>query len=493
MSNPVRETIDWKAHAMALAVAFPIARLNSRVIAEIARSPVADRWHVAFSGGADSLALLLLLWAHWPERRSRLIAIHFNHGLRGAESDGDAAFCREVCAGLGVPLEAGLAEWPDGPDEVSEAVARDARLAFFKDVMAETASVLLFLGHQKDDVAETMLMRLARGSGTAGLAAPRPVSKHGTVTHLRPMLGLAHAEIVGALRDAGSSWREDATNFGDRYFRTRVRSTVIPALQDASPSDFLDAVSASRESLEEDDEALEAWADRVVPDRGLNPLPIAVLRECPRAVARRVLQRWVLAQGGEGTFSRAAFEELLGEILTATPFRRSAGDGAFVSGDAVRVTWEDAPGDIESWAPRRLAVPGCEILPDGGVLEAEVAGLDNEAKQALFSGASSGPFRVYLGFEAAPPPWFAVRTWQPGDRFASLGSTHDAKLQDHFTNRRIPKGMRHRLPVVTDPTGTVLWVPGLPPAESARVLSDATFAVRLTYKQPEPLSDPSHV
>lgn len=492
MTRPIRESIDWAVRAWALAEALPVARLHPRVVARMRESPAGDRWHVALSGGADSLALLLLVWVHWPERRGAMTALHFNHRLRGAESDADEAFCREVCGALGIGLETGGAEWPDGPEGVSEAMAREARMAYFSRKLSDALRPLLFLGHQQNDIAETLFMRIARGSGTGGLAAPRPVARHGDATYLRPLLNLSHEEIVGALRGAGLEWREDASNEGDRFFRTRVRNSVIPAMEAASAADFLEAAAASRALLEEDDDALEKWADRTAPDRGANPLAVAPLRDCPRAVARRVLQRWLLAQGGEGVLGRAAFEELLDDVLAGRAFRRSAGAEAFIRGDVESVCWElvAAQAAIE---PFQIAVPGTAVLPDGAILECAVEALDDEARRALFSGGKTGPFRVYLGFEEAQPAWFAVRNWKPGDRFASLGATHDSKLQDHFTNRRIPREIRRRLPVVTDSAGRVLWVPGLPPAECARVQPGATCALRLTYLPPEPISDPQHV
>ncbi|HUG13320.1 MAG TPA: tRNA lysidine(34) synthetase TilS, partial [Opitutaceae bacterium] len=214
MTHTVRESIDWAVRAWTLSRTFPVERMHPRVVARMNAAPSGARWHVAFSGGADSLTLLLLLWAHWPERRGGLVALHFDHRLRGAESDADVAFCREVCGALDIRLEVGTADWSREPDGISEADARDARMAFFKEAMSEVGVALLFLGHQKNDIAETMLMRLARGSGAGGLAAPRPVARHGAATHLRPLLTLAHAEIVEALRAAGLEWREDATNEG---------------------------------------------------------------------------------------------------------------------------------------------------------------------------------------------------------------------------------------------------------------------------------------
>ena len=160
--------IDWRKAAEELATVLPRARLHPLVGARAEATSPRTIWSVGFSGGPDSLALLLLLWAHWPQRRRVLRALHFDHRLRGAESRADAVFCRRVCTALGVPLTAG--KWAGNHRGASEAEARGARMAFF-----EKHARVLWLGHQQDDIAETMLMRLARDSGAGGLAAPRPV------------------------------------------------------------------------------------------------------------------------------------------------------------------------------------------------------------------------------------------------------------------------------------------------------------------------------
>src|SRR5581483_1409528 len=149
---------EWLGATTRVAQALPLARLHPEAIACARRRPRGEKWAIAFSGGADSLALLLLLWAHWPERRRRLVALHFDHRLRAA-SRADAAFCARVCAALRVRLVTGV--WRDAQRGASEAEARAARMAFF-----EKRSRVLWLGHQQDDIAESMLMRLARGSGT---------------------------------------------------------------------------------------------------------------------------------------------------------------------------------------------------------------------------------------------------------------------------------------------------------------------------------------
>ena len=288
------------------------------------------RWALAFSGGADSLALLLLFWAEGPGRWGRdFVVLHFNHRLRGRASDADEKFCRQVCAALGVTFVSG--QWKNPPRAAGEAAARTARHAFFAREMRRRKLRLLWLAHQQDDIAETMLMRLTRGSGTAGLAAPRPVQAQADGRlHLRPLLTLTKKRIVVALRAAGAVWREDESNFSDRFLRNRVRRSILPALARASGRDVLAACALSRERLQEDDEALEAWLDTLAPlGRRAAVLDLARLAGQPRALWRRALHRWLIAAQPETDLSRAGFEQLLAAVERGRDTRFSLGRSAF--------------------------------------------------------------------------------------------------------------------------------------------------------------------
>jgi len=329
MPSPRR--IAWPDRAAGLAAALPRERLHPAVLAWSASRRAAARgpWAVALSGGADSIALLLLLWAHWPERRSRLVALHFNHRLRGAASNGDAEFCRQVCRGLRIRLRVG--RWRGARASASEAAARTARLAFFDRAMSTVNASALWLGHQQDDVAETFFMRLARGSGTAGLAAPRPVQPMpGGGVRLRPLLTLKKAEISDALRANGIPWREDASNAGDDYFRNRIRRAVLPAWQRAAHGrDALDGAALARELLDEDDAALEAWLDELRPLRRGAVLDLPVLVGKPRALWRRALHRWLAVTPYRGDLSRQGFAALLAAAMRGRSTRHSLGREGF--------------------------------------------------------------------------------------------------------------------------------------------------------------------
>jgi len=318
--------IDWPACAAALASAIPRERLDLGVRAW-ADLPSHGRqtWGVAVSGGADSIALLLLIWAHWPKQRRRLRVLHFDHGLRGRASADDARFCRRVAAALGVKFV--MSKWvrPRGAAAPSEAAARLARLSFL-----QVHARAIWFAHHQDDVAETLLMRLARGSGTGGMSAPRAIQLHGDrSTHLRPLLGLRKHELTAALTAAGASWREDHTNGRPDYFRNRIRHAVLPAWVEAAQRDAVAGAARTRELLAEDDAALEAWMERIAPISSRVHLLLGRLRGVPRAVWRRALHRWLLRAPRPVDVSRAAFDALLAAAERGRPTRHSLGSQLF--------------------------------------------------------------------------------------------------------------------------------------------------------------------
>lgn len=339
----------WAARAEAVAEKVPLRRLHP---AALAAAP-SGRWAVALSGGADSVALLLLLWAHFPRRRRRLAALHFDHRLRGAASRADARFCRALCRGLGLRYEEG--RWRGrAMADPSEADAREVRNRFLEEACARLGAAALWLGHHQDDIAETLLMRIARGSGTAGLAAPRPVStaESGAILRLRPLLTLQKDELVRTLRQARVPFRVDESNRTAKYLRNRIRHSVISAWREAADGerDPVAGAALTRSLAEEDDQALEAWTDAC---RALTPagrLNLNRLSGRPRAVWRRALQRWVAwhhratqnCPGGSFRLSRAGFERLLDAVVANKSQRISLGAAYFAR---VRPGWLSREGD----------------------------------------------------------------------------------------------------------------------------------------------------
>lgn len=318
--------MNGKAQAGRVGERLTPSRLHPAVQAWAAKRRRGEAWCVAFSGGADSLALLLLLHAHFPGRQ--LVALHFNHRLRGRSSEADAAFCARVCRSLGVKCVVG--RWKNAPKQASAGQARAVRHDFFIREMKRLKIRALWLAHQQDDIAESMLMRLARGSGSGGLAALRPVQPMGgRQVYLRPLLTLKKAELVAALKTSKVKWREDASNAGDSHFRNRIRRSVLPAWIRSAGRDAVAGAALSRELLDDDDAALEAWLDEIKPLDRRGRLDLGRLAGKPRALIRRALHRWLLAVHPEADLSRQGFNQLLATVAQGHDTRFSLGSRAF--------------------------------------------------------------------------------------------------------------------------------------------------------------------
>ncbi len=311
-----------------LAQQLPKSSLHPAVLQWVEQSVRRGPWLISLSGGADSMALLFLVWMHWPDRRSRLRVVHYNHRLRGRASDGDEKFCRDICRILRVPISVGRRRITTKIN--SEAQARKLRFEFIDRVMRKFGSKTIWLGHQQDDVAETMLMRLARGSGAGGLAAPRPIQSMPLHrVHLRPLLNLKCSEIEAGMRLAQLPWRVDASNMTGLYFRNRIRHDVIPTWVEAAERDAVAGAARSRDLLDEDDSALDDWAVSLYDMMPAGRLSLHELGNVPRAVVRRLLHRWLMGQEEAGDLSRQAFVHLLEAVMRGESTRQSIGTKGF--------------------------------------------------------------------------------------------------------------------------------------------------------------------
>ena len=285
---------EWQERAIRLARVLCLDRLQTEVGEFLDSYRRGERWVVACSGGSDSVCLVLLLFAHFPHQRGQMRVAHFNHGLRGIESDEDERFVEDLT--LELELKFSQKKWNrEEQGRVSMETARKARFEFLRRIQNECNSRILLLGHQLDDVAEMMLMRIARGSDAGGLAAPRPIQEfRDGFVHLRPLLDLSHSEIVDALTEAGVEWKEDSSNRSGKYTRNRLRKEVIPLLRSASPQDAIRGAGRTRELLEEDDDALNWWLNSMVGwVRKGRSFDLSPLQGKPRALFRRSVERFL--------------------------------------------------------------------------------------------------------------------------------------------------------------------------------------------------------
>jgi tRNA(Ile)-lysidine synthase len=256
---------------------------------------------VALSGGPDSVALLDALTALAPSRGWRVVAAHLDHGLRPGSAE-DAAFCRELCGRLGVPLRAGAADVRArlGRDHGGlEEAGRLERYAFLRAVKREEGASVVAVAHTRDDQAETLLLRLLRGSGRRGLASMR--ERSGDI--VRPLLGASRGQVLAHLRERGLSWLEDPTNQDLKLVRNRVRHELIPYLEARFNPNVRETLARSARLLGDDADAVaplaEAlWLQAASAPSGEVALSRAALKGAPLGLARAVVRRAIEESGG---------------------------------------------------------------------------------------------------------------------------------------------------------------------------------------------------
>ena len=454
--------------------------LSDRVLRAIDRDalvPPGGRLLVALSGGADSMALAAIL-VEAANNGPLAVAglVHVNHQLRGAASDGDEQFCREVAQALRVPITveraavAALAR----TDRVSiEDAGHRARYAIFDRVVTAQGADAIATGHTRDDVAETVLLRLVRGAGPGGLAGVRP--RAGRV--VRPLLDVSRQELRDYLSARGLSFREDETNRDVRMTRNRVRHRLLPLLaEEFSPAivDVLarDAAIARADAEWIDAVANEAAADIVTYDEGWVRIAADRLHAQPTALARRIAKLALERASGRGV-GFAHVERLLGLAATpSTPVTEADFPRCRVERQGTHLVLRRPPPRQRSAAATgfeyRLNVPG-EIA----IVE---AGLAVSAEHAPTPARLRARGRTVAVAGAALTPPLTVRSWRSGDAFRPLGLGGRKKLQDLFVDRKIEQAKRGFIPIVADARGRIVWVVGQAVAEEVRV-TDPTAGV----------------
>jgi tRNA(Ile)-lysidine synthase len=265
----------------------------------IARFPSTRRYLIGVSGGRDSVALLDAL-INLGYRR--LIVCHLDHRLRGRASTGDAKFVRALAAKLKLECELGrtdVASLARRSKQSLETAGRNARYELLARIACRRRCGTVFLGHHGDDLVETFLLNLFRGAGPAGLSAMRPVTTRRVMTRqltiVRPLLGTTRAEIDAYIKERRLSYRDDLSNDSIAPMRNRVRHRIIPYIERQLDRNV--RRSLWRAATIAADEA--EWADAFINAKAAETGDLAVkeLREEPRALQRRRIQRWLLAQG----------------------------------------------------------------------------------------------------------------------------------------------------------------------------------------------------
>ena len=374
----------------------------------------------AVSGGADSVALLWGLYLLKERLGITLAAAHFNHGLRGAESDRDEAFVRQFCEDYNIPFYVERKQVVAGPKGL-EAAAREARYGFFATLPGKIATA-----HTADDNAETVFLHLVRGTGLKGLGAIAPIN--GKV--IRPMLNITRQEVLAFLAEYHLSYVTDSSNLTDDFLRNRIRRHVMPLLKQENPR-LAENLSAMALRLRQDEAALSQEPE----------YRVEVLRQMPPAIRSRAiaadLESWGVPE------PEAAHLELVEKIIASNnPSARVNLPGGIIICRNYGV--------LERYQPEAPVTPMVLRVPGETVLEALGLRVICEESEELTCTAEA--------FTVRPQGQVILRSRQSGDEMRLTGGTKS--LKKLFVDRKIPAAKRMKIPVVADELG-VLGVYGI--------------------------------
>jgi tRNA(Ile)-lysidine synthase len=450
--------------------------------------PIESRLLVAVSGGPDSVALLDSLHRITVSgRRAWTLRVgHVNHGLRGQESDGDEAFVRALAAQWGLSLDVQHVQtmaFAASHKLSTEAAARELRYRALEDMLTRWPGDFILTGHTQDDQAETLVLRLLRGTGVTGLAGIR--ARRGNI--IRPFLDISRETVIQALQQRDLRYRVDSSNLDVRHARNRVRREVMPLLGRIQPR-ARETMARTAALLGNDAEYILQEAARAaalaVQDRTLDCVRLssatilslhpALRSHVVRHLLHEVAQGTVALVEGHMRFLSQRIERQELGVVASLPDELTA---EIIPGSVVlrrgRIRQPSAPFDFP------LPMPGTLQLPDG------------ELRVAAHPMANPAELHRHI---VVCGPWHAlcdadrlgtdlhVRSRRPGDRIVPLGMSGSRKVQDVLVDARVPQVTRDGIPLIASEKH-VVWIPGIMLDNRVAVGDTTAHVVHLVYRR----------
>lgn len=430
---------------------------------------------VACSGGPDSMALLAFVRHYWKDRHC--ILLHYNHRVREASQEEERCLS-QFAHHQGIKLEVGHRPAHVGS---SEAELREARYHFFRKMMRLHEASLLFVGHHQDDLFETVIMRLVRGSSLEGLIAPKSIHKTEDYVKIRPLLSFSKAELVNACEILGIQYFTDNTNASDMCLRNRVRHHLLNAFDSVfSGIHWRKSFAETCRILDENREFLAKQEQQILDKYDLNAsvCPYDICCENTRYGCRVFLKKWFEQQN----IPVGRFEQV-SQILD----RWISGEDFSINLDSTH-RLECTKGNLRIHKNDKVLHTTFEMFWRNGEIfmpNRYVLTLQKKAfTPALYRKLLAKQWVQTCTFvgDAAKFEWpLFVRHWQPGDAYCPLGKKQDQGVKHMFSTHKISVTCRHQLPVICTKDGSIVWIPGLPPADKFKVTDKTKMCIFLFY------------
>ncbi|MFC5653356.1 tRNA lysidine(34) synthetase TilS [Paenibacillus solisilvae] len=443
---------------------------------------------VAVSGGPDSTALLHLLARLAPSQQLKLIAAHVNHGFRPEESAREEAAVQQFASELGVVYEYTKLNMPAYIEETkmnAQAAAREKRYSFLFEVAKKHGAASIALGHHADDQAETVLMRIIRGTGPSGLSGIAWRRTEKNVELIRPLLRRNKADILRYCEQWGVSFSEDSSNGKRTYFRNLIRLDVLPYLSTLNPQLSQSLVRLAELATAEDDwmehETRVAFGrDITLVSEGCH-MTCKALLDLHVALQRRLI-KLILNCVGMVT-ETISFDSV--ETIRLAAYDSAPSTWSLDVGSGVRFVREyDKLCFIRAGKGNNLtsSEAGYHYVVAEGITRLEMPDAEAELLfEGLLPNEKSRPRdkqeALFDADQIAYP--LTVRNRRPGDRMQVLGLNGTKKVQDMFVDDRIAPSRRERMPILVDAAGRILWIPGVRRSEYAQINGSTKHILRV--------------
>jgi len=407
---------------------------------------------VCVSGGADSMCLLEVMRHISYEAGFSIAAAHYNHELRGEESDRDETFVMEICEEHGIPFYSGrgdVANYASRRGLGIEEAARDMRYEFFFETAEVAGAERIATAHTMDDNAETMLINLARGAGANGMSGIPPVRDK----VIRPLLHVSRNEVMAFISERGILYVEDSTNCLDIYTRNKVRHAIIPLLREINPR-FNEAASTAAELFRADEDFIADIADLFILECCIGlTAEAAALAVLPFSVSSRVIRK---LYGGNLSFNHV--KDVLSLCAGDNPSASLSLPGMAVYREYDRVIFDATPKeDDDEFAPVYPTVGNSFIILGLGlkITCKSVIYNDNMCKPKV-----NASFTTFMFKSIDIYGKISVRSRREGDSIRLKGQSGTKTLKKLFIEKRIPVRKRNLIPVISDDKG-VLGIHGI--------------------------------
>ena len=412
---------------------------------------------VGLSGGADSVALLLIL----RELGYRIEAAHCNFKLRGEESDRDEIFVRELCAHYNIPIHVihfDTKEYANLHKVSIEIAARDLRYGYFRQLCKDINAEGVCIAHHRDDAVETLLMNLLRGAGIHGLTGIRP--KNDIV--IRPLLCVSRQEILEYLDSIGQSYVTDSTNLVDDVLRNKIRLRVLPLLDEIAPGATVN-IDKTANYLREAEQVYEAEMQREKSMLSIDAGEVSITELLQQPSPSAFLHEWLSPLG----FNTSQTEQIL-HVVNGEPGREFMSATHTLVVDRTSLLVEPIRPAMKSI---KIPEAGTYRYDDATTYKIDITDEINISKSADVATIDADKVKFPL----------TIRPIENGDWFIPYGMTGRKLVSDYLTDKKFSILQKRRQLVLTDALGSIIWLVGCRTDNRVKVSNETTKILRITY------------